>query len=372
MPSGVGTALAVSAGAQIISGVLAQGAAAGDRRAQQQAINKALDILKNQGYPPDMAKPLILEQYKAMGIYTPEVAKDVEKLSSAMEGVQENKEAVQMQLNALRGIAQRTAGMTPEDRAALMNVQDQMAQQQAQQQAAIQQSMQERGIAGGGAELAAQLAASQGSLARGGQSARDIMSQASQKALSALSEQGQMAGNIRSQDFAVQSAKAQSADLMNRLNVQNQMTQEQARVAAINQARQQDWANRQQMSNLNVGQANTETERQAAGKQWTYDANTARNQAIANAYMGQATAAGQRADRTAGQISGIGSALGNIAGQYGQYQMLQNLYAKPTTPTTPQVGLLAPSTPGAPTTSQVLAQTDDILNQTKKKTQIGW
>jgi hypothetical protein len=249
-------------GAQLIGGIVANGAASKDRAARDAASKQAIQILLDAGYPPDISKQLVLKEYKANGIYTPELEQDVEQATTEMSAIKENKQVTDLQLNALKQIAQRAhGGLTPEDRVAMMNLQDQMAQQNQQQQAALQQSLAQRGIAGGGAEIAGALASSQGALQAGAQGARDLMANQSKRALEALAQQGSLSGQIRGQDFDVASAKAQAADAMKRFNVGNQLGVNQRNVEAKNQALVQDWMNKQGISNKNIDLANTEQER---------------------------------------------------------------------------------------------------------------
>ena len=307
---GLETAVAVTVGTQLVSGILAEGAARGDRKSAKEAQDKAIQVLLDAGYPPDIAKPLLLKEYKAQGIYTPELEQQVDKSVSEMGAIKENKEVQDLQMNALRGVAQRAqGGLTPEDRVAMMELQDQMAQQAQQQNAAIQQNMQQRGISGGGAELAAQLSGNQGALQQGAQGARQLMADQSRRALEALAQQGQMSGNIRTQDFANASAKAQAADSMNRFNVQNQMAINAANTAAKNRAKELDYVTQQDISNKNTGLSNAEIVRQNDAKMDMYNAELVRRGGQSRAYSNQAKNFTDSANATAGQIQGIGNSL---------------------------------------------------------------
>jgi hypothetical protein len=184
-----------------------------------------------------------------------------------------------------------------------------MAQQSQQQNAAIQQNMQQRGIAGGGAELAAQLSGNQASLQQGAQGARQLMADQSRRALEALAQQGQMSGNIRSQDFNVASSKAQAADAMNQFNVKNQMAINAANTAAKNRAKEQDYITNQDISNKNTGLFNTEKARQNDASMDMYNAELVRRGGQAQALRQQSKDFTDSANATAGQIQNIGNSL---------------------------------------------------------------
>lgn len=100
---------------------------------------------------------------------------------------------------------------------------------QGQNDAILQDAMQ-RGVYGSGLEMAQRLQNAQSSANRMSNRDMDVMSQAQQRALDALSSYGNLASNMRSQDYNEQARRAAAQD-------------------AINQA---NWENRQKVSNSNV------------------------------------------------------------------------------------------------------------------------
>lgn len=140
-------------------------------------------------------------------------------LSSEMSKVSTDKALRDAQLSALAKMKQVSeTGFTDEDRAALNKVQNDTAQAESNARRQTLENMQARGIAGSGAELAAQLAGGQGAADRANQAGLDIAAAAQKRAYEAIRAQANMAGEARSQDFNEGSTKARSADEMARFN----------------------------------------------------------------------------------------------------------------------------------------------------------
>lgn len=129
-------------------------------------------------------------------------------------------------LDALRGIADG-GGFTAADKANLNRVQNDVAQQDRGRRDAILQGMQARGMSGGGQELLAQLQSSQAATDRASQQGLDIAGMAQQRALDALMQGGQLAGQMGSQQFGEQAQLAAARDAISQFNTKNanQMSQ---------------------------------------------------------------------------------------------------------------------------------------------------
>ena len=91
---------------------------------------------------------------------------------------------------------------------------------QAQNDRILQDAMQ-RGVYGSGLELAQRLQNAQSSANRMSNRDMDIMSQAQQRALDALSSYGNLASNMRNQDYNEQAQRAKAQDAINQANWQN-------------------------------------------------------------------------------------------------------------------------------------------------------
>ncbi len=169
-------------------------------------------------------------------------------------------------MSALDEIVQG-GGMTAADEANLSMIQNQAATADRGRREAIMQNMDQRGMGGSGLELLNQLQSSQAATDRQAQGGLDVAAMAQQRALDSMMNQGQMAGQMRSQDFGEQSRIAQAQDVINQFNTQNQM-----RANEFNTAGRQDTANmgtdlrnRATQYNTQLPQQNYENEMNKAG-----------------------------------------------------------------------------------------------------------
>jgi len=145
---------------------------------------------------------------------------------SGMAGVSTDprlKEAQMSALASLQGIS-ANGGMTAEDRANLARSQTQAAQADRGRREAILQNANARGMGGSGMELLAQLDSSQAATDRQAQEGLDINGMAQKRALESMMQGGQLAGDMRNQDFGEQSDKARAQDAINQFNTGNKNT----------------------------------------------------------------------------------------------------------------------------------------------------
>ena len=173
------------------------------------------------------------------------------------------------QLQALRqmqGIA-GAGGYTGLERDQIAQAQRQAAQAEKSQRDAVSQQMQMRGMGGGGADLAARLAAQQGAANQGRADATSIATQAQMRALQAMQSGAQIGG----QQAAQAANRAQAIDAFNQANTNRQQGVNQrnaaGRTAAVNQAQQNRTnviAGATGQYNSNSANATAEANRQAA------------------------------------------------------------------------------------------------------------
>lgn len=204
-------------------------------------------------------------------------------------------------------------GLGPEDRAALAQIQRQVAGQAQAQQASILQDMAQRGTMDSGAQLAAQLQGSQGAADRMNQQAMMTAANAAQARRQALGQTADLASMIEGRDLGLQSQRASAMDSINQFNTQNRtqanMTNLQNRQNVAD--RGVDIRNQQEMANKSLLQQQFQNQMTKATGQ------TQASNALAQGLQAQAQAAQQGAQaRTAamGQLIGTG-----IQG-YGAYQ----------------------------------------------------
>lgn len=311
----------LSSAGGIIGGIIGQNQAAGDAgEARNQAVISN-QILQEIAAAPDISKPLILEKYRQQGILTPQIEQQIAVGVSQAAQAKGSSAAQQAQLQALQLLQQRaTGGLTASDRNALEQMRSQVAQDATGRQKSIQQQMQARGLGGGGAELAAQLAAAQGSNLQESQQASQLGAIAAQNALQAAGQTGQLGGNIEQQQFGEQYQTGKSADAFRQFDVENQLAQQQRNVGAQNTAQQYNLNQAQGISNMNTAQQNKEMydQLQRQMQEAGYNRDTARLKAggagaLSSYYGGQAK---EKAQAGANLGAGIGGGLSQAAGMF--------------------------------------------------------
>jgi hypothetical protein len=177
-------------------------------------------------------------------------------------------------LAALKGLAD-SGGMTAEDQANLNRIQNQSAQADRGRRDAILQNMQARGMGGSGNELLAQLQSSQAATDRQAQQGLDIAGMAQNRALQAMMQGGELAGNVRDQDFGEQARIAQARDAVNQFNAQNLTQANQFNAGQGNNMAQFNAGNQMQAAQFknleaqkfNAGQTQSANQFNTAGKQ---------------------------------------------------------------------------------------------------------
>lgn len=144
----------------------------------------------------DNIPPAVLEEIIAEQLGAPEAGEADPMLKAA-------------QLSALSKLGQieQSGGMTLENQAALNRVQSQLARQESAGRQSIANDMQARGMGGSGAELAMALQNQQASADRASQMGMDRAAMAQKSYLESILQRGQVAGNMRNQDFRERAAR---------------------------------------------------------------------------------------------------------------------------------------------------------------------
>lgn len=125
------------------------------------------------------------------------------------------------------------------------------------QQDAIMQNAMERGVYGSGLEMAQRLQAAQSAANRMNNQDMDVMSQAQQRALEALSGYGNLSTQMRNQSFNEQAERARAQDAINQYNTNNMKETDKGNVDLRNDVSQKntDIYNKQQDSNVDSAQS---------------------------------------------------------------------------------------------------------------------
>jgi hypothetical protein len=224
--------------------------------------------------PPELQE-IALEGHNWEGDLTPEEiafgeALQTQDIGSQWDQVKGDPRLKDMQLKALAELARvhEGGGMTAQDKASLASIQSDVAQADRGRRDAIKQNMAARGMGGSGMELLAQLQSSQASTDRASQEGLNIAGMAQDRALQAMMQQGQMAGQVRGQDFDESGRAASAKDAIAQFNAANRMRTDQFNKQGMMDAARFNAEQRAQTARFNQG-----------GRQQTRDQNTAtRNQ----------------------------------------------------------------------------------------------
>jgi hypothetical protein len=317
---------AAAVAAPIIAGVIANMQSKKDRASQKDAMKKALAQFDEAGTPPDLSKALLLKEFERAGMYTPELEQDLNDTVAESEvgKIQEDSSLRDAQKSALVSMQKRgKVGLSAEDRAALNQVRSEVQRDSEAKRQQILQSMQSKGMGGSGASLAAQLQSAQGAADQAASGSDALMAQAQQRALQALGQSADMAGNIRGQDFGVAQAKGTAIDERNRFLAQNSIERQRANVGSLNEAQRMNLTEQQRIADANTQMQNAELLRQNQAKRDQFQDKLNLAASKAGQYQRQADYSGQQAANTAQSYGQIGSAVGTGIAGYAQSQQNQ-------------------------------------------------
>jgi hypothetical protein len=209
--------------------------------------------------PPSVAQQeLVLERMVQEGILTPEDAEYFAANPTAFETIATDPALQDAQMNALMGLQDvaQSGGLNAQAKARLADIAKEEGVRERGGREAIMQQAQARGQGGSGFEMLNLLKNQQESAGRASDRGTQVSADAEARALEALMNSGQMAGNMRSQEFNEKAKKAEAIDALNRFNVQNQTSTNRFNVANRNAAQESNLSNRQRISDANVGLAN--------------------------------------------------------------------------------------------------------------------
>jgi hypothetical protein len=306
---------------QLVSGILGNIFSSGDREEGLRMATEAYQQLEAIGMPPDQALPLILEKFKQVGNYTPELEDEIKLGISQVSQIKESPDFRDAQLTALRQLQDVSrGGLRPEDRAVFNQLRTEAAREAQGRLGQIQQSFQQRGMGGQGAELAAQLSSAQEGAGRLSAEGDRISAEASRRALEALTRSGQMAGEVRGQEFDIARTKAGAEDEIARMNAANALAIQSRNISAKNLAQQSNLAQRQRTQDINTQISNQELLRQRDAQRQRYLDQLQRQQLVSQAKLGAADLKAGQAQQTAQTAQGIGTGIGKIAGDIYQSQ----------------------------------------------------
>ena len=269
-----------------------------------------------QNIPLPVLKEYYPELYQVVAQMNPELETAVNLGPSATAGIATDPALRQAQMNALSKLESiGLGGQSAEDQARMANITNDINTNLQGQQGAIMQNLAQRGMSGGGSELAQRSMAAQGAANRQASMAMDAKAQAERRALDAIMQSGQLGGQMQSQDFQQQQAKAQAADAISRFNAQNQQNVIGSNVGAKNQAQMYNAGQQNQTAAQNTESRNQAQQRNLNLEQQKYENELRKRGLINQANAGLASNASQQAQQqnqfTGGMISAGSRAYGD-------------------------------------------------------------
>lgn len=295
--------------------------ASADRRSAANARQQAISQFMNLQLPDIDKQKITPELLEYIGDLQMQQEGALNLGPSEMQGVSTDPRLADAQMGALSQLTEiGETGLLPGERAALNQARRGAAAESQAKSAQLLDEYARRGMGGSGSELAARLQSAQSGGDRLSQENDRLMQMAQQRALSAISQQGNLAGQIRGQSFGEQSDVAQAQDAINRFNTANQQSVQQRNVGANNAATQRNLSEQQRIGEARAGQKNMAQQynKELQQQQFSNQLNLAAGRA--GQFTGAANASQQQAGRTADMWAGIGRGAGTAIATYNQGQ----------------------------------------------------
>jgi hypothetical protein len=227
----------------------------------EDASTRALEQFQNLIIPTLGEQEISSLQNEYLGDFTPEMMAAIGMDPSAMEGISLDPRLQAAQMEALDQISQMgETGLLPGEKAALNQARRAAAGEAQAKSAQLLDEFTRRGMGGSGAELASRLQAGQSSADRLGQESDRLAQMAQERALSAITQKGNLAGSIRGQEFGEQSDIAKAQDAINQFNTANRQQVQATNVGATNQAGMRNLSEKQRIAENNIALKNREQE----------------------------------------------------------------------------------------------------------------
>lgn len=216
------------------------------------------DLYKNIEVPDPETMKLQLEEYVLQGLITPEQADVALQDPTAYQQIMSDPALKEAQMGALSGLQDvyEQGGLTATSKARLNDIADQENIQQRGAREAIMSDAAQKGTSGSGLEFLSKLKNQQASADRQSDRDTDVFADAEQRALEAMIQSGNMAGDIRTQDFGEQSRIADAKDAISRFNTANRNSTNMYNTGVRNDAQTANLAARQNIADMNTGQRN--------------------------------------------------------------------------------------------------------------------
>lgn len=312
--------MAVTAGV-LGAAAIGSAVAGGISSSQQTAAAQASKLAALQNYldinvPDPAQQQLILQQYKMTGQLSPEMESAVNQSQTAQNSISLDPATRAAQMQALSQLSNITSaqGDDAQERNQVQQGINQVNTNEQGQTGAILQSAARRGEGGSGASLAAELEGAQAGANNASSNAMSAQAQASQRALSALSQQGNLASTVHGQDYNQALNAANATDAINQFNARNSNSAMAANTQATNQAQAYNVQEGQNIANQNTGLSNYQQQYNSQLQQQQFNNEMGLASGKANAENGVANQYNTQAGINSNMWGGIGGALATGAG----------------------------------------------------------
>ena len=264
--------------------------AAGKDGGAGRTLDEARGILQSLRAPTADELSYKVDNLVQQGVITPEQAKTFLMEKTAMGDVSTDPRLKAAQMGALSSLQDISSagGLTTMDKAKIEAVTSRFGQEARGAREAILQRQAEMGRTGSGMELAAQLQNQQDSATRASQEGLDIAALAEQRALDAISQGGELSGQIRGQEFGEKSAIAEAKDAMDKFNLEHLRSNEEANVGRRSAADAANLSERQRVADTNVEIAGQNRKSIVDARQTAFENEMTKRKAIADALAAKA------------------------------------------------------------------------------------
>jgi hypothetical protein len=284
----------------------------GDLGAGTAALNASAQILGNTALPDLNTLIPQLQKQVQDGTMTAAQAAAALQQASALNGIQTSPELAQAQLNSVDQLEQvaTNGGLTPADKAQLLQIQQQVGNQNAAQQQAIDTAAAQQGLSNSGTRLASKMLASQGNATGAMNAGSTVAANAQNRALQAMQQYGNMAQSQQGQQYNQAAKTAESQNAINQFNAANQQQTNQQNALNQQQANLTNFNMGNQIAGTNTGIANQQAMMPYNAAQTNYSNTLNRNIGTSNALNKQGTALIDQGNKQATTNTGLMNAAG--------------------------------------------------------------
>jgi len=268
---------------------------------------------------PDLEELRVqLEKLVYQGDLTPEQANSILQDPSQLNNLDYGTEGREAQLAALDQLQEIMVGggMTAEDKWALNEIQGRVGSEDRGRRQAIQQNFRERGMGGSGMELVSELMGAQDAATNANSMALDVNAQAQSRALDAITQTGQLGGQVQGQQFGEAARVAEAQDAINRFNAQTKQGIEMYNTESRNAALDRNLQEKQRIADENAKISSDQSKANASATQADYDNRLAKAAGASGQFQNMAAGEREAANAKLGFQGGLLNTAGTVTAGY--------------------------------------------------------